>query len=104
MGRGGEWSPDGKLVAFTRTVGLDAQYIYVSGPGGVGQRRLSPAEADRDSSPAWAPDGQRLAFGRDGRIATMRADGSDVRVITAGNDYAPRWSPDGQRIAFCAST
>ena len=97
---GGEWSPDGKLIAFTRTVGFDPQYVYVSGPGGAGQRRLSPAGLSHDGAPTWAPDGQRLAFVRDERIATMRVDGGDARFITSGDDYSPRWSPDGELVAF----
>jgi Tol biopolymer transport system component len=97
----GEWSPDGSLVAFIRSVGLgDALYVYVSRADGTGQRRLSATTGSRDHSPTWAPDGQRLAFVRDDRIATIRVDGGDANVITSGDDHSPRWSPDGERIAF----
>ena len=63
-----------------------------------------------DSSPAWSPDGTRIAFGsnRSGphAIWVSRADGSDAAAIA---DFAgafidnPAWSPDGRSIAFDGS-
>ena len=59
-----------------------------------------------DSSPAWSPDGRRIAFEseRDGNdeIYVMNADGSGVARLTVNDaiDGSPAWSPDGQRIAF----
>ena len=73
----------------------------------------TPAPATRltfddafDSSPAWSPDGRRIAFEseRDGNdeIYVMNADGSGVARLTVNDaiDGSPAWSPDGQRIAF----
>jgi TolB protein len=63
--------------------------------------------AAMDISPAWSPDGARLAFisNRDGNdeLYTMNADGSDVRRLTETPDASesfPAWSPDGQFISF----
>ena len=59
-----------------------------------------------DEDPAWSPDGTRIAFESHGdgasNIYTMRADGTDVRQLTANgaDDVDPVRSPDGTRIAF----
>ena len=55
----------------------------------------------------WRADGERIAFDffeRDGdeQIATMDADGGNLRVITSGHGIheVPSWSPNGRRIVF----
>ena len=69
-------------------------------------RRLTFHSA-ADDSPAFSPDGKRLAFvtRRDdtrGDIAVMGASGAGMRIITdrKGADRDPCWAPDGKRIAF----
>ena len=57
-------------------------------------------------SPAWSPDGSRLAFvsrrSGDEEIYVARADGSGVTRLTRspGPDLSPAWSSDGRRLAF----
>ena len=55
----------------------------------------------------WRADGRRIAFDffqANGapQIATMKPDGSDLRVLTSGPHVheAPSWSPNGRRIVF----
>jgi Tol biopolymer transport system component len=62
-----------------------------------------------DISPAWSPDGQKIAFSsnRDGdynQIYVMNADGTGQTRISDGlsNDRTPDWSPDGTKIVFVA--
>ena len=57
-------------------------------------------------SPAWSPDGSRLAFvskrSGDEEIYVAGADGRGVRRLTrsVGPDLSPAWSSDGSRLAF----
>ena len=54
---------------------------------------LAPA---RSGGAAEAPE---LAISRGGNIWTIRADGTQARLLLR-NAYSPSWSPDGTRLAF----
>ncbi len=100
---GMRWSPDGQKIAFVATRLLPDRLssdIYVMNADGSGQRELTPDDA-RENSPAWSPDGRRIAFLSSG-IRVVNADGSGLRRLTrkGWGDSAPAWSPDGRRIAF----
>ena len=100
-------SPDGARIVYTlRTpdAGRDrnVEQLWTVPVAGGTPRRLTTGDADTD--PAWAPDGRRLAFLREGQLHLLPADGGDPERVTdlplgAG---APVWSPDGDRLAFTA--
>jgi Tol biopolymer transport system component len=75
---------------------------------GTHVRRLTRSPA-HDFSPAWSPDGTKLAFrsDRDGNdeVYRMNADGSNQVNLTRNRatDYSPAWSPDGKTIAFSSN-
>jgi len=66
--------------------------IYVMNADGSGQRELTPDDA-QENSPAWSPDGRRIAFLSSG-IRVVNADGSGLRRLTrkGWGDSALAWS------------
>jgi TolB protein len=60
-------------------------------------------------SPAWSPDGARLAYvsfeGRKPSVYVQNILTGDRRLLinAPGNQSAPAWSPDGARIVFASS-
>ena len=72
-------------------------------------RQLTQAGGS-NSSPAFSPDGKRVAFLSDRcgakQVFLLPIDGGDARQLTnlrQGVDGPPVWSPDGNTIAFTAS-
>jgi Tol biopolymer transport system component len=80
----------------------DGQEIHIVEPDGTGDRIVATGR-----SPAWSPDGGRIAFFTSyysGHLAVVNADGSGFRELSARpvdiDHPPPDWSPDGTRIVF----
>ena len=93
-----------RVTGFGRSTGPYLLHLWLPQPS-AGATNLTNDSAV-DDSPAWSPDGTKIAFAsdRDGnqKIYVMNADGSGAVSLT-GNatwDSDPAWSPDGTRIAF----
>ena len=98
------WSPDSQQVLFTseRETGRE---VFVMNLDGSGQDRLSNNAGRENSTPAWSPNGEKIAFTSyqgDLNISTINANGSVEIVLTdnPADDASPAWSPDGTKIAF----
>ena len=108
-------SPDGKWIAFAgqrnsgQSYNQEDNVIWLAGETGA----LNTLEANPAAgrTPAWSPDGRRLAFesdrgSPDGRYAifVVNRDGTGLVQVTdySLNAQHPVWSPDGGRLAFSA--
>src|SRR5215207_4620531 len=128
---GGTASSDG-LIVFRRYVGreltLDGRRhsksaIFTMYPNGSHIRQIThPPEGFTDDSPAWSPDGTKVAFHRrcslwrcyENRIMVVDVNTGDTRKVThckggpPDNCFPdasePAFSPDGKSIAFRRST
>jgi Tol biopolymer transport system component len=101
------WSPDGRRIAFEsvhacRSAGNPARCdrstgVYVVNADGSFRVRL----ARHGTTPAWSPDGRRIAFFSGVEIYLMNADGTEHQALAKpleGRSLA--WSPDGRKLAF----
>jgi Tol biopolymer transport system component len=96
-------------IAFvsTRDYATGSYEIYTMNANGTSQVNISNNPA-QDTSPAWSPDGTKIAFQSDRdasgkfEIYVMNADGSNQTRLTFSplSDEHPAWSPDGTKIAF----
>jgi hypothetical protein len=94
------WSPSGQKLAFTNDT-ISNLGIYVVNLDGSGLTRLHGG-----SSPAWSPNGTRIAYSCGG-LCIMNADGTGAATIPTGFPWAVShiaWSPDGTRMAFGGGT
>lgn len=105
-----DWSPDGKLLAVVDKSAQQEPYsiFLLSIETGEKQRLTSPsAEYNGDSSPAFSPDGQTLAFIRIGSMGVselylVSVAGGDPRRLTLDNTtlIGVAWTPDGNDLVF----
>jgi Tol biopolymer transport system component len=108
------WSPDGSQLAFRSNRAPSRSFdIWRMGADGANPTRLTSDPALWDNSlettPAWSPDGQRVAFvsDRNGNLEIYTVDvatGSAHRFTqNPATDQFPAWSPDGTKIAFVSN-
>lgn len=93
-----EWSPDGKWIAFTKTIGQYDQ-IYIMTPFGEEERALTE-NSYHSEDPAWSPNGKQLVFSSNKtgeyKLYLISIDGLGLRRLTTtpkGNEESsPSWT------------
>lgn len=108
------WSPDSTMIAYVgwSPIGQGAKELprvrFMSRSGGA-IRVLSDPGSGRHSTPAWSPDGSRVAVAvgsdTDADLAVFDVETGQVLArLTDGPakevNWQPDWSPDGTRIVF----
>lgn len=89
------------LIAFEECFDV----IKTVNPDGSGLATLFPARA---TTPAWSPDGKKIAYGWTPtnawyQVRVAAADGSGATVVIE-NATEPDWSPDGTKIVYRTPT
>ena len=90
-------------------IGVSVLGRLVTGPSAEPRRVSLPHAAGAEATPAFSPDGRRLAFSaREGartspyRLFVRTVAGGAAAQLTNGpaDDFGPAWSPDGASLAF----
>ncbi len=107
------WSPDGRQIAFVRTVDpSEAGTIYLVSPLSGSERRLLDFPTHAQLS--WSPDGRWLATARTRAKGETTSESGGIYLIPAGEggpraltspkppayDTDPAFSPDGRALAY----
>jgi Tol biopolymer transport system component/DNA-binding winged helix-turn-helix (wHTH) protein len=93
------------LVAAQGPLDASLDPLWVMPATGGSPRRVGDVVA---GDAAWAPDGHRVAFSRDGNLFVVsdvaKDDGRQPQKLFSlkGQILYPRWSPDGRRLNFTA--
>jgi len=98
---------NGKIVFAGKADGdLEIHKLNADGSG----RTQLTFNGGKDTSPAWSPDGKRIAYAsnRDGSwdVYVMTRDGSSLLNVTGDSPAAetsPAWSLDGRKLAFVST-
>jgi Tol biopolymer transport system component len=100
-------SPNGRSLAID-VRDNNSSFIYKVDVASGNATRLTDAKTGSESSPAFSPDGKRIAYSyspgkeQPSRIITQNVDGSNLRPwpVSRAGGYWPVFSSDGKKIIF----
>jgi TolB protein len=99
-----DWAPSGAALAYC-TYGTSTLNVCTYALG-TGKSVLVSSRTGLNTTPAFSPDGRRVAvslgFEGNSEIYTMSPAGKDLTRLTNNKaiDISPCWSPNGRQIAF----
>ncbi len=102
-----QWSPDGKMIAFTaRLPGKQWRVYLVPSDGGPPQRLTTTESVSSEGATTWSSDGRAIIFGEigcrlPGNCAIHRVDlKTRTATILPGSEglRTARWSPNGRSV------
>lgn len=91
------WSPDGRSVAFTRSLTPEVYAIFVRDLQSGTELQLT--SGPDDIFPRWSPKGERVAFVRGGTLQVISRTGGAPTQLWAAGVSSASWHPDGTRLA-----
>src|SRR6185503_20620729 len=110
----GDWSPDGKRVAFVRQLAGGAWVLGTAAADGSGERvLLAPRDGRSLAAPRWSPAGDRIAVVASGALTSVGdelrlvdVESGDVAVLptaAGGLISAPAWLRHGKSLLYAQS-
>jgi tricorn protease len=104
------WAPDNKRLLFVSDRnGYEELYLLESDdPDTTDLARATKFKTkaltntpEPEDAPSFTPDGSRVAFIRSGKLMTVKADGTDPKVLVDQPQVTEyEWSPDGKWVVY----
>jgi Tol biopolymer transport system component len=77
-------SPDGRTIVFVSNRDGNFELYAIDRTGG-NERRITTARRSDETNPRFGRDAKRLPYVHEGRVATVRLDGTGVRELGRGD-------------------
>ena len=97
------WSVDGKKLLFTKEDAAAIGNLFTMAPDGTGLKQITRCAKVYCNDGHFSPDGTQIAFVYGDRVATIGANGANLKMVTGPKDpqpHWPSWSPDGKQLAY----